>query len=111
MNQIALNKPAENHTSNCSERIRLAEQELAAFIRAVRELFGSEQAELSAEDWLQEVVAIDGLPASNRDWRQITLKVSTRLATRVNAPSLSTKSQVLRRKKICVFSLQVPQAS
>ena len=91
MNQIALNKPAENHNFNCSELIRMAEQELAAFIRAVKELFGSEQAELSAEDWLQELIEIDGLPASTREWRLITAKASTRLVSRVSASSVSTE--------------------
>jgi hypothetical protein len=57
-------------------------------------LFGSEQAELSAEDWLQELIEIDALPASTREWRLITAKVSTRLASRVNASFLSTEQQI-----------------
>jgi len=56
MNQLALNKSTKNHNSNGSEQMRLAEQELAAFRRAVTELFGSEQAEVSAEDWVEELV-------------------------------------------------------
>ena len=72
-------------------RTRLAEREFSAFFRAVTKLFGSEQAEISAEDWLQELIEIDALPASTRDWRLITAKVSTRLASRVNASSLSTE--------------------
>ena len=57
----------------------MAERELSAFFTAVSQLFGSEQAELSAEDWLHELIEIDGLPASTREWRLITAKVSTRL--------------------------------
>jgi microcompartment protein CcmK/EutM len=46
-------------------------------------LFGSKQAELSAEDWLHELVAIDDLPASTREWRLLTVKVAARMANRV----------------------------
>jgi len=69
----------------------MAERELAAFFSAVTELFGSEQAEHSAEDWLRELIEIDRLPASTSEWRLITARVSTRLANSVNASSLSTK--------------------
>jgi len=66
----------------------MAERELSAFFNAVTLSFGSEQAELSAENWLQELIEIDGLPTSAREWRSITTKVSTRLARRVNASSV-----------------------
>jgi hypothetical protein len=72
----------------------MAERELSAFFNAVTQLFGSEQAELSAEDWLQELIEIDGLPTSTREWRLITAKASTRLASRVSASSLSTEPQI-----------------
>ena len=52
----------------------MAERELSALFNAVTQLFGSEQAELSAEDWLQELIEIDGLPASVREWRLISAK-------------------------------------
>jgi hypothetical protein len=38
----------------------MAERELSAFFNTVTQLFGLEQAELSAEDWLQELSEIDG---------------------------------------------------
>ena len=72
----------------------LAERELSAFFNAINQLFGSEQAELSAEDWLQELIEIDGLPLSTREWRLLTVKVSTRLANRVSASSLSIEPQI-----------------
>lgn len=71
----------------------LAERELSAFFNAVTRLFGSEQAELSAEEWLRELIEIGGLPTSAREWRLITAKVSTRLASRVSATSQSTEAQ------------------
>lgn len=90
MNQLAIKKLPKNHNPNCADLMSMAGQELAAFFCAVTELFGSEQAELSAEDWLHELAAINGLPASTREWRRITLNVSTRLATRVNAATMSS---------------------
>jgi hypothetical protein len=72
----------------------MAERELSAFFNAITRLFGSKQAELSAEDWLQELIQMDGLPTSAREWRLITAKVATRLASRVRASRLSTESQI-----------------
>jgi hypothetical protein len=65
----------------------MAERELSAFFNAVSQLFGTGQAELSAEDWLQELIEIDGLPTAAREWRLITAKVSARLPGGVNASS------------------------
>ena len=67
----------------------MAERELGAFIRAVTELFGSEQAtRLATEDWLDELVLMETLPGlQSRDWRLITIAASARLANRVNASS------------------------
>jgi hypothetical protein len=66
----------------------MAERELGAFISAVTELFGSEQARLAAEDWLDELVLMEALPGlTSRDWRLITIAASARLANRVNASS------------------------
>jgi hypothetical protein len=62
----------------------MAERELGAYISAVRELFGSEQARLAMEDWLEELVLVETLPGlTGRDWRSITIAASARLAIRV----------------------------
>jgi hypothetical protein len=72
--------------SICEERIRLAERELSSFLAAVTELYGREQALLSAEDWLDEAELMDGPPRSEaRDWRAVTISASARLANRANA--------------------------
>ena len=94
MNPIARHEPLNDSNPPCSALMTMAERELSAFFNAIAQLFGSEQAELSAEDWLQELIEIDGLPSSTREWRLITAKVSTRLASRVSASSLSTERQV-----------------
>jgi hypothetical protein len=85
MNQLASNQLPKNHTSGCTEEATTAEQELTAFFKAVMNLFGPEQAELSADDWLNELTATEALPSSMREWRSITLKASARLAARVSA--------------------------
>ena len=94
MNQFVHNKVPKNHIANCDDRMRMAQRELAAFLSAVREHFGSEQAKLSAEDWLQELTAMENLPFSPREWRGITVNVLARLANRVNASSISAASEL-----------------
>jgi hypothetical protein len=92
MNPHARYERSTNSNSDCADLMTMAERELSAFFNAVTELFGSEQADLSAEDWLHELIEIDGLPTSAREWRLITAKVSTRLPGGVNASSPSSLS-------------------
>jgi len=91
MNPLTGYKPSTNPAPRCADLMMMAERELSAFFKAVSQSFGLEQAELSAEDWLQELIEIDGLPASAREWRLITAKISTRLPSGVNASSRSTE--------------------
>jgi hypothetical protein len=91
MNPVARYEPSRNSNHPCPDLAAMAERELSAFFSAINQLFGSEQAQLSAEDWLQELIEIEDLPASIREWRLITAKASTRLASRVGASSLSTE--------------------
>jgi hypothetical protein len=68
------------------EQTHLAERELSAFISAVTQMFGTEQARASTEDWLEESELMDGPPRSaNRNWRSVTIAASARLASRVDA--------------------------
>ena len=94
MNPRARYNPSTDFNPACIEVMTMAERELSAFFNAVTQLFGSEQAELSAEDWLQELIEIDDLPTSVPKWRSITAKVSTRLASRVRASSLSPEPPI-----------------
>jgi hypothetical protein len=82
MSQLILEKSSQDYNPTCSELLGMAEHELSAFFGAVTELFGSEEAQLSAEDWLAEFAATKTFPASTCDWRLITFKASTRLADR-----------------------------
>jgi hypothetical protein len=91
MNSLAGYEPSESSNPRCADFTTMAERELSAFFNAVTQLFGLEQAEISAEDWLQELNEIDGLPASAREWQLITARASTQLASRVSALSLPTE--------------------
>ena len=91
MNPLVGYKLSTNSNSGCADLMTMAERELSAFFNAVTEWFGSEQAQLSAEDWLHELIKVAGLPISAREWRLITAKVSTRLPSGVNASSLSAQ--------------------
>ena len=67
------------------EQTHQAERELSSFIGAVTKLYGSEQAALAAEDWLDESDLMDSPPRSEvRNWRAVTIAASARLANRVN---------------------------
>ena len=70
--------------STYEDEIHAAERELAAFLDAVKELFGPEQARLAAEDWLDESDLMDSPPRStSRDWRAVTVAASARIANRL----------------------------
>jgi hypothetical protein len=57
-----MDKEKSFRNSTCEDQINMAERELSAFIRAMTELFGPEQAWLSTEDWLDESELIDSPP-------------------------------------------------
>ena len=99
-----------NYNAGCASAAKMAERELSAFFGAVTELFGRDEAQLSAEDWLEEMNDIEPLPSSIRDWRTITIKAATRLANRVMATFPSIESEILRRKLCAYLSLEL-QAS
>jgi hypothetical protein len=70
--------------STYADRMHIAERELSAFISAVTESVGPEQARLSAEDWLKESESMHSPPRSTiRDRRAAA--ASARLANRLSA--------------------------
>ena len=75
---------ANNHNSNCACLMSMAGRELGAFLSAVTDLYGPEQATISAQDWLDELESIDHVPGSaTRGWRWITMAAAARLARRL----------------------------
>lgn len=62
----------------------MAERELAAFIAVVTDSYGSEQAMVAAQDWIEELESMDELPGlKSSDWRPITIAAAARLASRL----------------------------
>jgi hypothetical protein len=79
-----MNSDESYDASICAEQMLLAERELAAFIGAVKELLGPEQARVSADDWLEEFDLMDRPSRySSRDCRAVTVAASARLARRL----------------------------
>ena len=70
--------------STYEDQIHIVERELSAFISAVTQLVGPEEATLSVEDWLDESELVDSPPRStSRDWRAVSVAASARLAKRL----------------------------
>ena len=65
----------------CGKLIMLAQRELGAFLIAVVSLFGSEQAKLAADAWIDELMSFENVVGfSSRDWRLVTVGALSRLA-------------------------------
>jgi hypothetical protein len=78
-----MNTEGSFSNSTYEDQIQIAERELSSFLRAVTELFGPEQAELSTEDWLDEAAQMGSPPGgTNRDWRAVTIAAAARLTNR-----------------------------
>ena len=80
-------KPSESLSNSFhANQTRLAEREFSAFIVAVTQLFGPDQARRSVEDWLEASEPMAStFRCEVRNWRAVTIAASVRLATRVNA--------------------------
>lgn len=75
------------------KQMQLADRELSSFIAAITALYGRNQADLSAQDWLDESELMDSPPRSEeRDWRAVTIAAAARLADRLNAVAASPES-------------------
>ena len=68
-----------------ADLMAIAKRELGAFIMAVTELFGPEQARLAADDWIDELELINDLPGpTRRHWGSVTAAALAQLARRLN---------------------------
>jgi hypothetical protein len=86
LDEDPMNTKESYSNSICKQQTQMAEREFSAFIRAVKELLGPNQAQLSAVDWLDELELMDRQRGStSRDWRVVTIAASARLANRLNA--------------------------
>jgi hypothetical protein len=111
-----MNSDESFDTSTYADQMHLAERELASFIGAVTELFGPEEARLSAGDWLDQSELVDSpARATSRDWRAVTVAASARLASRLTvargrralAPSTDTKVSPIPSSNCFSFKLLV----
>jgi hypothetical protein len=86
----SMNSDEQLCNSTYADQMHIAERELSSFIRAVTQLFGPEEAKLSAEDWLEECELMDSPPLStSRNWRAVTIAASARLANRLASRSIA----------------------
>src|SRR5215469_18691361 len=71
-----------------AELFNRAEKELAAFVAAVNTVHGEEQAGAAADDWLLELIALEGpCKGASPDLRSVTIGAARRLALRLSLPS------------------------
>ena len=84
LQRTRVNEWTDGYAPPCNRLTVSARREFEEFTRAVAELFGPDQARLSAEDWLNEVALKGSLPAPrSHEWRLVTLAALTRLAIRM----------------------------
>jgi hypothetical protein len=81
----AMDGTIRNRQDFCSDLTVAAERELAAFVVAVGQLFGPEEARQAAEDWLEGLALFDYSSSRNLpSCRQITVAAAQKLACRVS---------------------------
>ena len=68
---------------------QLGERELSAFIGAVKELFGPEQARVSGEQWIDQLELMEGPLRCVEDWRAVTIAAAALLANSVKLSATS----------------------
>ena len=96
-----LNRIVETRSSNSIQDVKqAAERELGAFLAAIGELFGAEEARRAAKDWLDEL-ELQETSGGDLNWRAITVSTTIRLVQRANghadvdtrvSPQLSSSS-------------------
>ena len=74
---------ADQEGESMAQHSALAERELSAFVAAVHQLFGAEQASRAADNWIEELERADWpSEAPVIDWRKVTIAAAGRLADR-----------------------------
>ena len=74
---------ADQERESMEQHLALAERALSAFVTAVDQLFGAEQASRAADLWIEELERTDWpSEAPAIDWRKVTIAAAGRLADR-----------------------------
>ena len=71
---------ADQQRESMAQHLALAERELSAFITAVYQLFGADQASQAGDIWIDELERADWpSEAPVIDWRKVTIAAAGRL--------------------------------
>jgi hypothetical protein len=74
---------ADQERESMEQHLALAERALSAFVTAVNQLFGAEQASRAADSWIEELERTDWpSEAPVIDWRKVTIAAAGRLVDR-----------------------------
>jgi hypothetical protein len=85
-------QPDSNNAGHWANPFALAARELGAFVKAVSDSFGPEQARLAADEWLEELESRSELSVSTpAAWRSITIAAAARAAVSLKAHLTDTK--------------------
>jgi len=72
---------ADQKRESMARHLAVAERELSAFVTAVHQLFGAEQAWRAADSWIEELERADWpTEALVIHWRKVTIAAAGRLA-------------------------------
>ena len=78
---------ADQERESMEQHLASAERELYAFVTAVHQLFGPEQARYAADNWMEELEQTDWIgEAQGTDWRAVTIAAAARLVGRDKEP-------------------------
>ena len=84
-----------------AELFNRAAKELAAFVAAVSELHGEEQARAAADDWLLELIALnEPCKGVSLDLRSVTIAAAIRLTRRLSSRQARGKQPLPAQKKV-----------
>jgi hypothetical protein len=107
-----------NRPLSCDDILGFAAKELAAFLTVVDRDFGSEQARLAAEEWLEELACCDCFTEGiSPDFRRLTIVTASKLARRIqppeDAPFIDESGEFDEQVDLhgCGRNLKVPEAS
>ena len=82
-----------NRDCTFASQMDMAQRELGAFLYAVLEAYGPEEANVAAQDWLDKLSVLDCVPEPTPgDWRLVTIAAAGRLSRRVNKKAVETRS-------------------
>jgi len=82
-----------NHDGTLASQMDMAQRELGAFLFAVSGSYGPEEADIAAQDWLDELNLLDCVSEPTpSDWRLVTITAAGHLAERVNKKAVGTRS-------------------